>query len=48
MSWATCGREYAVVEYDDSHSPWKELRRVSVLQVSASGVEWSGDLEGAK
>jgi hypothetical protein len=45
MSWNTCGREYVVIEFDDSHSPWKELRRVSVLSVSASGVEWSNSFK---
>ena len=47
MNWETCGREYSVVEYDDSHSPWQEVRRVSVLRVSASGVEWSSGFESA-
>ncbi len=41
MSWETCGRTYAVIEYDDSHLPWKELRRMTVLDVSASGAKWS-------
>jgi hypothetical protein len=44
-SWLTCGRTYEVIEYDDSHSPWKELRRVAMLEVSASGVKWSGGFE---
>jgi hypothetical protein len=41
MSWQTCGREYVVIEFDDSHAPWTELRRVPVLSVSASGIRWS-------
>jgi hypothetical protein len=48
MGWETCGRTYVVIEYDDSHLPWKELRRVTVLDISASGVKWSsgfGDVE---
>jgi hypothetical protein len=41
MSWMTCGREYVVIEFDESHTPWKELRRVAVLAVSASGAKWA-------
>jgi hypothetical protein len=40
-AWRTCGRVYEVVEYDDSQTPWKELRRTLVLEVSASGVKWT-------
>jgi hypothetical protein len=43
--WETCGRTYEVIEYDDSHLPWKELRRVIVLDISSSGVKWSSDFE---
>jgi hypothetical protein len=39
--WRTCGRMYEVVEYDDSETPWKQLRRTLVLEVSASGVKWA-------
>ena len=39
--WQRCGRTYEVIEYDDSQVPWEELRRVTVLDVSAAGVEWS-------
>jgi hypothetical protein len=39
-NWQNCGRSYEVVEYDDSQVPWKELRRITVLEVSASGVVW--------
>jgi len=41
-SWESCGREYVIIEFDDSPSPWKELRRIPAFEVSASGVEWSG------
>jgi len=33
-------REYAVIEFDDSHSPWTKLRRVPVLEVSSKGVNY--------
>jgi hypothetical protein len=45
ISWKTCGRAYAVIEYDNDCSPWKELRRLAVLEVSASGVKWSHGFE---
>ncbi|MGD9645492.1 MAG: hypothetical protein AB7U73_07255 [Pirellulales bacterium] len=45
--WRTCGRTYAVVEYDDTQSPWKELRRIPVLEVSAAGVNWADGFDGA-
>ena len=40
MSSNTCGREYVIIEFDDSCLPWKELRRVPVFDVSAGGVKW--------
>jgi hypothetical protein len=38
--WATCGRDYEVIEYDATQQPWRELSRVSALSVSAAGVVW--------
>jgi hypothetical protein len=40
MSWRTCGRTYEIVEYDMSITPWKELQRLPVLDVTASGAKW--------
>lgn len=40
-SWKTCGRDYQVLEYDVSHTPWKLVRSVPVLSISAKGVEWT-------
>ncbi len=47
LSWRTCGRTYEIIEYDTSVRPWKELRRISYLEVSCAGVQWlsSPDLE---
>ena len=45
MSWQTCGRTYEVIEYDDAHTPWTEVRRLPALEVSASGVKWSNGFE---
>jgi hypothetical protein len=39
-SWRTCGRTYEIVEYDRLSIPWQELRRVPILDVSASGTIW--------
>ena len=39
-SWRKCGREYHLLKYDDAQTPWKLLRGVPVLNVSAKGVEW--------
>lgn len=44
VNWRNCGRRYEVVEYDDTQHPWKELRRLAVLEVSAAGVVWSDGL----
>ena len=39
-SWRSCGREYHVLAYDTSETPWKLLKDVGVLNVSATGIEW--------
>ncbi len=41
MSWQTCRRRYEIVEYDDAQTPWKEIGRTPVLEVSAAGINWS-------
>lgn len=41
----TCGREYVIIEFDDSSLPWKELRRVPAFDVSAAGVKWASGFE---
>ena len=40
-NWRSCGRKYEVIEYDDSHAPWREVQRMLVLEVSAAGVKWA-------
>jgi hypothetical protein len=45
MSWSTCGREYVIIEFDESQTPLMELRRMPVLEVTASGVKWSPDFD---
>jgi hypothetical protein len=39
-NWRNCGRNYEVIEYDDSVRPWRELTRKSVLEIDAQGVRW--------
>ena len=41
QNWKTCGRTYEIIEYDNSVDPWKELKRVFVLEISANGIEWA-------
>ena len=43
-SWETCGRNYEIVEYDASVTPWKEVQRIAALEVSASGAKWLSPL----
>jgi hypothetical protein len=47
INWRTCRREYHVVEYDDSTTPWRELRRWKALDVSPSGALWASDFPPA-
>jgi hypothetical protein len=39
-SWRTCGRTYEIVEYDFSTIPWRELRRVPILEMTANETSW--------
>ena len=44
-SWRTCGRRYEVVQFDTAESPWREIQRVHVLDISADGVKWVEPLD---
>jgi hypothetical protein len=39
-SWRTCGRRYEVVEYDTSVEPWRQIRRLPVLEIDSKGTRW--------
>lgn len=39
-NWQNCGRNYEIIEFDDTVSPWNELSRTAVLEVRASGIKW--------
>ena len=40
MSWATCGRSYSLVEYDQSWTPWRQRSSVPMLEISSKGANW--------
>jgi hypothetical protein len=39
-SWRTCGRKYAVVEYETKATPWKVIQWHSMLEITAEGTKW--------
>jgi hypothetical protein len=45
-SWKTCGREYEILEYDDSSDPWTLIRRTPALEISATGIKWAEGFVG--
>ena len=45
QNWKECGREYSIVEFDSSTTPWTELDRIPVLSVSAKAVSWEAGFE---
>ena len=42
-SWVTCGREYVLISYDTTTTPWRELSRTPALTVSSQAVAWLFD-----
>jgi len=38
--WRGCGREYEIIEYDQSVSPSREVRRIRALEISSTGINW--------
>ena len=46
MSWKTCGREYVIIEFDDSTTPWVEVRRIKALSISSAGLDIHIPLSG--
>jgi hypothetical protein len=40
-----CEREFVIVEFDDSCLPWKELKRLPVVNISASAVKWASGFD---
>jgi hypothetical protein len=40
---AACRRAYEIVEYDDTRTPWREISRVFVVELTAAGARWQHD-----
>ena len=43
MSWETCGRNYEIVEYEDSATPWAVVRRIPGLVIDSTGLVWGAE-----
>jgi hypothetical protein len=44
-SWESCRRDFAIVEFDESQTPWRKLRRVPVYSISAAGLNWANSID---
>ncbi len=42
-NWNDCERNYQIIEYDTTRTPWKELQRKDILTISAKGIKWIAD-----
>ncbi len=40
VSWVTCGRNYVLLEYDQSFTPWRQLSATPMLKISNKGANW--------
>lgn len=40
QNWETCCRNYEIVEYDTSTTPWEKISCEEVLKISFEGVKW--------
>lgn len=41
-----CGRRYELVDYDDTQTPWIELRRIEIFEITAKGIQWKISIDG--
>ena len=39
-SWQSCGRQYALIEYDTATDPWTRIETIQALEVSRDEVRW--------
>jgi len=39
-NWKDCERNYQIIEYDTTKTPWKEIQRKDILTISAKGIKW--------
>lgn len=44
-SWETCHRDYQILEYENSGTPWTQIRRFGYLEVSGRGATWVADFK---
>ena len=42
-NWENCGRNYEIVEYDETKTPWNEIEKTPILEVSSKGIVWDKD-----
>lgn len=40
-NWNECERNYQIVEYKTTETPWTELQRINIMTISAKGVKWN-------
>ena len=38
-----CQRNYQIIEYDTTKTPWIEKQRKEVLKISREGIKWTTD-----
>ena len=42
-NWKNCGRNYEIIEYDETKETWKEIKTTPILKISSKGVVWNKD-----
>lgn len=42
-NWKDCERNYQIIKYDTTQTPWKELQRKHILTLSAKEITWAKD-----
>lgn len=40
VGWKTCGRDYYIIEYDDSTLPWTEINNKHIMRMDSLGATW--------
>ena len=40
QSWKSCHRTYDLIEYETSATPWAQISRERLFEVSAAGAQW--------
>ena len=42
-NWKDCVRNYQIIEYDTTQTPWLELNKKDILTITAQEVTWTID-----